>query len=358
MEIHQVVVAAAPGDAVTNTAFEYQRLMRPICRSEIYAAHRHPALVDDVRTLRDYSPRRSGPSTGDVLVIHLSIGDRALSRFIDERDERLVIVYHNVTPPEYFAPYDRAFARLLHDGRAEMARLAERADLAIGVSQYNAAELEALGYRDVQVVPLVVDVEAFRSVVPDPRLLEMLVAVDGPTFLYVGQILPHKRPDLLLEAYHVLITKLVPDANLVLAGHARNRAYANVFRAQLEELSLPGARFLGSVTPAELAACFHRATAFVTASEHEGVCVPLLEAMSFDLPVVARDHGAIAETMGGAGLLLPADSGALLMGEALAELASSPTLRADLATRGRKRLDDFDPDAARAAFLDALLEVV
>ena len=179
-----------------------------------------------------------------------------------------------------------------------------------------------------------------------------------PTFLYVGQILPHKRPDLLLEAYEVLVTHLVPDANLVLVGHARNRGFARAFRAQLAELSLPGVRFVGRATPAQLSACFERATAFVTASEHEGVCVPLLESMAFDRPVVARDHGAIAETMGDAGVLLPADSGALLMAEALAELATSPDLRADLVARGRRRLADFQPDAARAAFLDVLLEVV
>jgi L-malate glycosyltransferase len=357
MEIHQIVVAAAPDDAVTNTAFEYQRLLRRVGTSEIYAAHRHPALVDAVRSLRDFA-RRPGRTSADVLVVHLSIGDPMVSSFLEQCDERLVLVYHNVTPPEYFAPYDPAFARLLEDGRRQVARLAARAEVAIGVSRYNAAELEALGYRDVRVVPLVVDVEGFRSVPPDPVLLDALVAAEGPTFLYVGQILPHKRPDLLLEAHEVLVTHLVPDANLVLVGHARNRGFARAFRAQLAELSLPGVRFVGRATPAQLSACFERATAFVTASEHEGVCVPLLESMAFDRPVLARDFGAIAETMGDAGVLLPADSGPLLMAEALAELACSPDLRADLVARGRRRLADFPPDAARAAFLDVLLEVV
>ena len=99
------------------------------------------------------------------------------------------------------------------------------------------------------------------------------------------------------------------------------------------------------------------ATAFVTASEHEGVCVPLLEAMAFDRPVIARDFGAIAETMDGAGVLLPADGDALLMAEALAEVATSPALTEELVARGRRRIAAVDPDAARAAFLDVLLEV-
>jgi glycosyltransferase involved in cell wall biosynthesis len=357
MEIHQVIVAAAPGDAVTNTALEYRRLLRRVGPSEIYAAHRDPSLTDDVLPLSAYASRASARAGHDVLVVHLSIGDVTVDRFVAERAERIVLVYHNVTPPEYFAPYDPSFARLLHQGRIALARLTERADLAIAVSRYNATELEALGYREVRVVPLVVDVDEFRAVEPDTLMSERLAALDGPTFLYVGQILPHKRPDLLLEAYHVLVTTLLPEANLVIAGHARNAGYARAFRGQLAELSLPNARFLRGVSDAELVACFEQATAFVTASEHEGVCVPLLEAMSFDRPVVARDYGAIAETMGDAGLLLPSGSGAILLAEALAEIAGSAPLRDDLVARGRRRLAAFDPDAARTAFLDAMLEV-
>lgn len=357
MEINQIVVAAAPGDAVTNAAFEYRDLLRRFCRSEIYAAHRHPTLAEEVRPLRAYAGDGSRRSAGDILVLHVSIADAAVSRFIDERDERLVLVYHNVTPAEYFEPYDPGFARLLREGRAEVARLASRADVAVGDSQLNAAELVAFGYPEVRVVPLVVGVQ-LRAVAPDPTLLDALAVPDGPMFLYVGQILPHKRPDLLLEAYHVLVTRLLPEASLVLAGHARQPAFASAFRAQLAELQLPGARLLGGVTLPQLAACFERSTAFVTASEHEGFCVPLLEAMSFGRPVVARDFAAVAETMGDAGILLPADAGAVLIAEALAELASSPRLREELATRGHRRLQDFDPDAARAAFLDVMLEVV
>jgi glycosyltransferase involved in cell wall biosynthesis len=356
MEIHQVVVAAAPGDAVTNAAFEYRRLLRQVGSSEIYAAHRHPTLVDDVLPLTAYSARPGARTRRDLLVVHHSIGDPAVDRFVAEGDERVVLVYHNVTPPQYFAPYDPSFARLLQRGRDSLQQLVTRVDVAVGVSAYNAGELEALGYRDVRVVPLVVDVTALASAEPDTRLLARLDALDGPTFLYVGQILPHKRPDLLLEAFHVLVTALLPEAHLVFAGHARHAGYARAFRGQLSELQLRGVEVLGGVTAPELGACYERATAFVTASEHEGVCVPLLEAMAFDRPVVARDHGAIGETMGDAGLLLPAGSGPLLLAEALAELGADASLRADLAARGRRRLQAFDPEAARVAFLDVVLE--
>jgi glycosyltransferase involved in cell wall biosynthesis len=93
-------------------------------------------------------------------------------------------------------------------------------------------------------------------------------------------------------------------------------------------------------------------------SEHEGVCVPLLEAMSFDVPVIARAYGAIPETMGRAGVLLPAEDKPLLVAEAMAELLDSDTLRRDLVTRGRERLEHFSLETAQSAFLANLASVV
>ncbi len=357
MEIHQIVVAAAPGDAITNTALEYRRLLRCAGPSDVFAAHRDPALTKKVLPLAEYSRRSSAKTGENLLVVHLSIGDLQLSRFLAERPERLVLVYHNITPPEFFAPYDAAFARLLREGRRELARLPERVQLAIADSEYNASELRALGFPRVRVAPLVVDPAHLHAVRPDHALTSKLSALDGPVLLFVGQLLPHKRPDLLVEAYHVLVTKLVPEATLILAGYPRLAAFERVFVQLVRELNLPGAWLLGGVTPEELVAAYRGATVFVTASEHEGLCVPLLEAMAFDLPVLARAFTAIPETLGDAGLLLPADSDPLLLAEAMAELCESPALRVELVARGRRRLEAFDPDTARAEFLAALLEV-
>ncbi len=356
MGIHQVVVSAVPGDAITGAAFEYRRLLRRVGKSEIYAAHRDRSMEREVRSLRDYpAPDRSA---GDLLIAHVSIGDATAIRFLEARPERVVVVYHNITPPEYFRPYDARFARLLQSGRRHLGDLRDRTALALAVSEYNAQELRDAGYANVRVVPLIVDPYRLRSVPSDPATEEWIASRPGPVVLFVGQVLPHKRQELLLEAFHVLSTQLVPEATLVLAGPMRLPAYEQTLRRLRRELGLASVLMTGSISPEELVAYYRGATVFACASDHEGLCVPVLEAMAFDLPVIARATAALPETIGDAGLLLPAGSDALMLAEAMAALIESGADRDELRARGRERVaTHFNADDARASFLEALLEV-
>jgi len=354
VEIHQIIVSASPGDAVTNTALAYQKLLEQKGPSLLFARYVDPRLDQTVRPLTAYEAEAKPDS---LLIYHVSIGEPEVVRFLLGRHERLVLVYHNITPPEYFAEFDPGFAALLSGGRAELGLLRERADTALAVSAYNARELEALGYRDVRVSPLPVDVAALRATEPDPVTMQALDELDGPLLLYVGQLLPHKRPDLLLAAYHVLTTYLRPDAHLALLGPARLEAYHHALQTFSSELNLSGATITGWLAPEQLAAYYSKADVFVTMSEHEGFCVPLLEAMSFDVPVVARAFGAIPDTMGNAGLLLPPEEDPVLVAEALAEMLESDGLRKELIRRGQQRLPAFDLETANATFLDHVRDV-
>lgn len=354
MEIHQIVVSASPGDAVTASALAIQELLQRVGPSSVFARYVDPRLNERVFPLTVYE---ACGHPDDLLIYHLSIGEPEIARFLLRRRERLVIVYHNITPAEYFAEFDPVFASLLANGRSELALLRKRTDMAIAVSAYNARELAALGYADVRVAPLPVDPTALSALEPDPAALKALDSLDGPLVLYVGQLLPHKRPDLLLQAYHVLTTYLMPNAHLALAGPARIDAYHDALQTYVSELNLDRAKITGWLTREQLVAYYRRADVFVTASEHEGFCVPLLEAMSFDVPVMARAFGAIPETMGDAGLLLPPDADPFLMAEAIAELVTTNGLRNDLVQRGRRRLAEYSVDRANATLLGHLLDV-
>ena len=361
MRAHQILVSASVGDAVTNEALALRPALRTLGDSEVFARYYDPALAGDVLPLDDYRAHAAnGPAAGDdLLIVHASIGEPAVAQFLAERPERIVLVYHNISPAGPFRPYDLAFARLLEGGRRELAALCPRVTLALADSSFNAADLEALGYEDVRVSPLVVDARALSRVEPDPATAHHLATeVEGPVLLYVGQLLPHKRPDLLVQAFHVLSTYLDPDARLVLVGPARLPRYHQALQHLVHELSLPGAWIAGPVSVAALAAFYRRADAFVTASEHEGFCVPVLEAMAFGLPVVARACGAIPETAADAALLLPPDDDPLLLAEAMAAVLGDGALRATLAERGNARLDCFDPERSTATFLGHLAELV
>jgi glycosyltransferase involved in cell wall biosynthesis len=359
MEFHQVIAGARLGDAITNQAFEIRSLLRRFGPSEIFALQIEPLLGNEVFPLNSYPQNGSSKTPEKFLIVHASIGAPEVLAFLLSRPERLMLVYHNISPSESSAPFDPEFARLLEEGRRELEILRDRTEVALAVSAFNARELQALGYRDVRVSPLIVDVKRLLAVEPEPLTINHFrKKVEGPVVLFVGQLLPHKRPDLLVQAYHVLASYLVPEAYLYLVGPAWLESYQVAVISLIESLNLRKTGVIGAVSLKELVAYYREADVFVTLSEHEGFCVPLIEAMAFEIPVVARAHAAIPDTLGDAGLLLPSDADPFLVAEAMAEVISNPSLGDELKARGRKRLASFDPEAARAEFLQHLHSVI
>lgn len=357
MQLHQILVSANPGDAITDTAFELRNLLRQVGPSEIYSRFVHPTLQGDVKELHEFDKRRTTTMGRDMIIFHASIGEPEVTEFVGHRPERLVVMYHNISPPQRFLPFDPRKAGLLAAGRIELASLADKARAALTFSKYNAAELDEMKFRDVRVMPLIVDVERLTHVEPHQPTMHHFETLDGPMVLFVGQLLPHKRPDLLVQAYHVLATHLIPDASLVMVGNQLLAKFTEHITNEINELNLNRAWLTGSVDLEMLVAMYRSADVFVTMSEHEGFCVPLLEAMGFGVPVLARSCAAIPETMGDAGLLLPEDASAELIAEAMAELITSQPLRDDLIKKGHHRVGGFDPDLARGVILNSILAV-
>jgi glycosyltransferase involved in cell wall biosynthesis len=176
--------------------------------------------------------------------------------------------------------------------------------------------------------------------------------------LHVGQLLPHKRPDLLIRAFQLFTTYHHPSAALVIVGRPRSAAYHNLLEGLVRELNLANVWLTGGVSDAELVAAYRAATVFATMSEHEGFCVPLVEAMAFEIPILARRFGAIPETLDGAGLVLPPDGGPGLIAEAIAELVGNDHLRASLAIAARQRAEDYRLPVVSGRFLEALEDVL
>lgn len=357
MEIHQVVVSASPGDAVTNSALELRSLLRHTGRSDIYAENIHPRLQDDVIHISGFATH-SPKLTEDVILFHASIGAPEVFNFIRRRPERVCVIYHNISPAEYFYPYDPAFAGLLEGGRMELRLLRDRSVMTLADSRFNAEELREMSYRDVRVSPLIVDAARLRSMDPHEATSAMLDSIEGPKLLFVGQLLPHKRPDLLVKAFHILSTYIQPEAHLFLVGADRLPAYGTALEQLVAELNLTNVHLVGTVSDRRLASFYRGCDVFVTASEHEGFCIPLLEAMAFEMPIIARNHAAVPETLGDAGILLDETSGALILAEAMAEMVANDGLRRSLAERGTRRLAEFDPERSRGTFLSHMLDLV
>jgi glycosyltransferase involved in cell wall biosynthesis len=299
--VHQLMAALSYGDAVSSDALAIQGHLRAAgFESDIFAEHAHPRMAGRCRRLWEYG-RVSSAET--VCVFHFAIGSGA-GRMIFQAPDRLVTRYHNITPPEYFASFLPHLARQCHQGRRELRAFAERTALGLGVSEFNRRELEAAGYRRTAVLPLSLDLDALRAGPSSPVIRR--VFGDGRTnLLFVGRIIPNKRIEDLLRVFAFYQRTFDPSSRLLLVGdHWGYEPYLLHLEAVGRELGAHDVVFTGQAEEDELRAYYSVGTVYVSMSEHEGFCAPLLEAMAFGLPVVAYDAGAVADTLDGAGVLL------------------------------------------------------
>lgn len=353
MEVHQVLVAAGLGDAITNEALRLQRELRALGPSEIFAYHRDPE-ISAVRSLEEFpEPVDHGAR---ILVAHSSIGEKAVFDFLTNRPEPVVVRYHNITPAEFYEPYDPEFALLLRRGREELAALSGRAAKAIAVSEFNRSGLVAAGYERTSVVPLLMDLPQLIATEP-AREFWLPTEEEGPLLVFVGRIAPNKGHHRLVQAFHVLKTYLRQDAHMHLIGGRGVDAYTAALELYIRQLVLPDVALTGSVSMPELVAAYRRADIFICLSEHEGFCAPLVEAMSFDVPVIAWNRGAVADTVDGAGLLLDTASPELAA-EAVNAVIADPALRSELVEGGRRRVAKLQPEIIARDLVNEILAVV
>jgi glycosyltransferase involved in cell wall biosynthesis len=255
-----------------------------------------------------------------------------------------VLQYHNITPAASFAPYDAGLFRLAALGRQELRSLVGHVDLALGDSEFNREELEQLGFTPTGVMPIAVDTERITSAPRRPALDKILG--DGLiNILFVGRIVPNKRIEdhiRLAELYKRYVDNYY---RFIFVGRYDGlpRYYAQV-RALISEFRMLPDRFwfTGPVPDEDLAAFYRWADVYVSLSEHEGFCVPLVEAMAADVPILAYAAGAVPETLGGAGVLFePKDLE--LAAEMLGMLVYDRPVRDRVLEGQRRRLVDFAP---------------
>jgi glycosyltransferase involved in cell wall biosynthesis len=299
-QVHQLLAALSYGDAIGNEALAIQaRLRRAGYESDIFAEKVHPRMAHLARPLWHY---REVSSAETVCLFHFSIGSAA-GRLIYHAPDRLVSIYHNITPAHWFLGFHPHLAGLCHHGRRELGVFAPRTELGLGDSEFNRRELEAAGFGRTGVLPIVLDLDAYRR---PPSPVVMRRYDDGRTnLLFVGRIIPNKKIDDLVRVFAVYQRAIEPRSRLLLVGdHRGHERYYDRLQGMVRALRLDEVVFTGHVEDDDLLAYYRVAHLFLCLSEHEGFCVPLLEAMNAGLPVVAYDAGAVAETLRGGGVLL------------------------------------------------------
>jgi glycosyltransferase involved in cell wall biosynthesis len=294
--LHQLLPNLSYGDAISNQAIWIrEQLLERGYRSEIFVQSIDPRMSDKCQLYRAGAFR---PDEG--LLYHHSIGSEITAAARNHAGPKW-FVYHNITPSEFFQPYRTDHARLLRTGREEMWTLAQAFSRSVGVSGYNAEELQMYGFAAPSVLPLAVDPAAW-NLSPDEELMKRLK--DGRrNLLYVGRYAPNKCQHDLIEAFSHYV-HIVPESRLILVGGAEaNDPYVRFLHESVDRFNLRERTILaGHVSTNELHAYYRTAHLFWSMSEHEGFCVPLVEAMWFDIPILAFGAGAVKETLGGSGI--------------------------------------------------------
>ncbi|HTL87565.1 MAG TPA: glycosyltransferase family 4 protein [Acidimicrobiia bacterium] len=350
--IHQFVPTLAPRDAVGLHYLAVQSTLRDAgYRSDIYAYEAKDEYARRAEPFQSFAESANGEPTW--LLYHSSIGS-PVADFVARRDEPLIVDYHNVTPASFFARWEPALAAMLMKGRRQLADLETRAALGIADSAFNAEELTRLGYARTSVVPILLDIAALERTPPNPAIGKPAAT----TWLFVGRIAPNKAQHDIVKAFAAYRRLYDPEARLRLVGGSSSHTYECALHDFIGALELRDAiEVTGAVDDATLMAYYDTSDVFVVLSEHEGFCVPLLEAMFHDLPIVAYASSAIPGTVGDAGLLLQ-QKDAYTVAEAVARVSSDSTLRAQLVAAGKARLPEFDVARSRQKLLDAIVPVV
>ncbi len=299
MIVNQWIPAAHRGDAVGDNA----RSLRDVFldwgfESEIYALTIDEDMQHDVRPWSSYASRE-----GDITILHYAVPS-PMSRALATLNGARVLCYHNVTPARFFAPFDAGITRMAMAGRRELATLAGHVDLAVGVSEYNRRELEALGFDRTGVLPLLVNTRRLTDAPPVPAL-ERLLGDGLVNILFVGRVAPNKKIEDHIRLAEVFKRYVDSYYRFIFVGkYDAVPRYHNAIRALIAEYQMLPERFwfTGPVPDVELAAYYRHAHAYVSLSEHEGFCAPLVEAMAMDVPILAYAGAAVPETLGGAGL--------------------------------------------------------
>ena len=355
--VHQFVPTLNPHDATgTHTLLAREALRAAGWRSEIFAEAIHDDLAAAAYKHWAYPEHAAA---GDVAIYQFTTSSQ-LAGYLAERGLPLILDFHNVTGPEYFAGWEPRTQERAASAADELALLAPRALLGLAKSGFSERALRSAGCRRTGVVPVLADYGRVTAT-PDPIVAAELGrerAEGGADILFVGRVVPSKAQHDLVKALWTYRRLYDAKARLHLVGGTSSFEYLRALQDYVEELGLRSAvRLTGEVSDASLAAHYAVADVFLSLSAHEGFGVPLVEAMAAGVPVVARPAGAVAETVGDAALLLRAADPAYVAA-ALHRASTDDALRAVLVEAGRRRVAALSDGAASRAFVDAVAAVV
>ncbi len=350
MKVVQLLPELNYGDAVGNDAMAlHEAMLSAGYDAEIYAEHLDPRFTGKgLHSIEDFRD-----SEHLLVLYHLVLGNK-MNYLVAGLRAKVILIYHNITPLHYLYPeYSFADSYELR-GFDDVRAIRSKASAVFAVSEFNARGLRKCGFTcPMEVLPILVHFEDYAGE-PSPEIMERYRDDSSVKVLFTGRVSPNKCFEDVMAGFTYYQKVINTDSKLFLVGkYAEDRPYYPALKAYEEHLGVQGVTFTGHIPFPEILAYYRCADVFVCMSEHEGFCVPLIEAMYFGIPIIAYDSSAIAETLGGAGFLLT-DKSPQIVGEAINLLTTDVALRQEIIEKQRQRLKDFDNERIKTRFLELL----
>jgi glycosyltransferase involved in cell wall biosynthesis len=335
MQVNQILPALSYGDAVSNHAIEIKKILNENgYNSNIYAKYIDSAVSQFAKPLSDY---REDPV--NVVIYHFALAGLDVTEFVKKLPEQKVLIYHNITPAEYFRDIDDTLYHLCLRGRDEFRDLSAYIQLGLGISRYNEMEMIDVGYKETDILPIIINLERFgqeshRGFHPNQN--ERIINI-----IFVGRLSPNKKQEDIVKVFHIYNKFINSSSHLYLVGSEQIYSYASEITTLLKFLELEEhVTITGKVDDRDLSKYYKLADIFLCMSEHEGFCVPLIEAMHFGIPILAYNSSAIPYTLGNAGILIN-NKNYIEIAEMIDLLIKDATLCRRVVETQNERLKDF-----------------
>lgn len=337
--IHQLVHTLSYGDAISTEVLALQRVFRGLgLESEIYSINAHPKLKGQARDFESFPADYTGE-----LILHYSLGSPLNSLYLSLNKAVRTLIYHNLTPAKWFKGVNPRIVADIEDGLRELPILCRESSRLLADSAFNAAELRALGF-GAEVLDLPLDREKWDR--PRNEGIYNVVKNDPSLHvLHVGRLAPNKCIEDIIKPFYFLHKYINPQSKLWLVGiDIDTELYSFSLKRLADGLGIGYAvQFVGCLDDSEVRSMYEAASVYLCMSEHEGFCLPILEAMHFGLPVVSFASTALPETVGSGGILLGEkrhfETAALMQ-----ELFSNQELRGRMIAAGKARVAEFSFD--------------
>lgn len=355
MVVYQLLATISFGDAVSNDTLALQEIIKKMgYKTAIFAENIDSRIPKG--TAKNYS-KLGRVDKNDIIIYHLSTGSK-ISRDFDKFKCRKIIIYHNITPPDYFKDYNDGSYRICKKGYEEVKSLADKTDYCIAVSEYNKQNLREMGFTcPIDVLPILIPFEDYDKK-PNEEVIRKYSDEGWVNVLFTGRIAPNKKQEDVIRAFAYYKKYYNPKSRLFLVGSSGGmERYHRRLISYINALGVRDVIFPGHIKFDEILAYYRVADVFLCQSEHEGFCVPLVEAMKFAVPIVAYDSSAIAGTLGGSGILMKEKNPVLTAG-VIDRVVKDEELRNSIIAGEKKRLEDFDNEKIAGRFEKLLADFI